>query len=55
MNSEEIEFQVKKRRSVALLYVQISKFLHSAKEFSILSNSIFKEQKQRHSIITRKI
>ena len=44
MYNEEIEFQVKKRLTLALLYNQISKFLHSVRELSILSNSLFKEQ-----------
>lgn len=44
MYSEDMEFQVK-RRTLALIYPQTSKILHSARELSIITNSIFQEQK----------
>jgi len=43
MYSEDMESQVK-RRTLALLYHQTIKILHSARELYILTNSIFKEQ-----------
>ena len=36
-----MEFQIK-RRALAVLHSQISKILHSARELSVLTNSIFR-------------
>ena len=52
MYSEDMEFQVK-RRTLAQLYPQTSKILHSARELPIITNSIFQEQKNNSSSIER--